>query len=298
MISMMKPLQLTRLTELMTVSSGDAGTIIGLIDGPLIAHPDLAETKIIPLSPVEQPHVNGDGFASSHGTFIAGILSARRGSLAPAIAPKCTLLVRPIFGLLNECSQIPSATPDELSRAILDCVAAGAHILNLSVGFAHEEPSLPPTLEYALDRAAAANCILVAAAHSAAGVASPAMHHPWTIPVVACDCRGVPIDSASMGYSVGRRGLRAPGVNVTSLGKTGYARLSGTSVAVPFVTGTGALLRSMFPLVSASEIRIAMLQYAIRRRTSVIPPLLDANGSYQLVTSTTSKIGGVKLGQA
>lgn len=284
----MEPLQLTRLTELMAASSGNNTTKIALIDGPVLAHPDLVGTTIIPLSPIEQFNVKRDGFSLPHGTFMAGILSARRGSKAPAIAPACTLLVRPIFGIRDNSDQVPLATPEELSRAILDCMDAGAHIINLSVGFTHEEPRLPAKLERVLDRAAAANCIVVTAADSAGGVASPIARHPWTIPVVACDGRGAPISPASMNHSVGRCGLRAPGVNVTSLGTTGYATLSGTSAAVPFVTGSCALLRSLFPQVSAGEIRNAVLQHPIHRRSSIVPPLLDATGSYQLIMTATS----------
>ena len=35
--------------------------------------------------------------ACVHGTFVAGILSAKRGSAAPAVCPDCTLLVNPVF---------------------------------------------------------------------------------------------------------------------------------------------------------------------------------------------------------
>jgi len=35
--------------------------------------------------------------ACSHGTLVAGVLSARRDSLHPGICPGCTLVVRPIF---------------------------------------------------------------------------------------------------------------------------------------------------------------------------------------------------------
>jgi hypothetical protein len=32
-----------------------------------------------------------------HGTFVTGMLFARRNSVAPAICPNCTLILRPIF---------------------------------------------------------------------------------------------------------------------------------------------------------------------------------------------------------
>ena len=40
---------------------------------------------------------NASSIACRHGTFVAGILCAKRGLSAPAICPGCTLLLRPIF---------------------------------------------------------------------------------------------------------------------------------------------------------------------------------------------------------
>ena len=55
-----------------------------------------------------------------------GFLSAKRGSVAPAICPNCTLLVRPIFAETTAANgEMPSATPEELAQAILDCHRRG-----------------------------------------------------------------------------------------------------------------------------------------------------------------------------
>jgi subtilisin family serine protease len=71
--------------------------------------------------------------ACLHGTFMAGILLAKRGSPAPAICPSCALLASPIFGDAPDKKEMPSATPEDLAAAILTCVEAGARILNLSL---------------------------------------------------------------------------------------------------------------------------------------------------------------------
>src|SRR6266496_99134 len=93
------PLELVRLTALMERTSGSPEVKIGLIDGHVIArHADLASAHLS-----EIPGHNGatctqtNSTACLHGTFIAGILSAKRNSSAPAICPNCTLLIRPIF---------------------------------------------------------------------------------------------------------------------------------------------------------------------------------------------------------
>ena len=58
-------------------------------------------------------------------------------------------------------------------------------------------------------------------------------------------------------------------------------------MAAPFVTGTIALLWSMFPRASAAEVKHAVMMSAYgRRRTTIVPPLLDAWASYQTMATT------------
>src|SRR5437870_1505977 len=131
----MGPLDLVKLTPLMGRTSGRPEIVVGLIDGPLLlTHPDLFSDHIR-----EVPGSHGaacsraSSLACTHGTFVAGMLFARRGSAAPAICPQCTLMVRPIFSEATQVNGgIPSATPEELVEAIVDCVNAGARVLNLS----------------------------------------------------------------------------------------------------------------------------------------------------------------------
>lgn len=84
----MHPLDLVRLTPLMQRTRGRPDISIGLIDGPVaLDHPDLAGQ---PIRPANQSASAACSRASSvacmHGTFVAGILSARRGS-APGHLP-------------------------------------------------------------------------------------------------------------------------------------------------------------------------------------------------------------------
>jgi subtilisin family serine protease len=139
----MMGLELVELLPLMEQTTGRPEVAIGLIDGPVaIQHPELATGNIR-----EVPGKYGltcarsNSAACQHGTFVAGILSARRGSAAPAICPGCTLLVRPIFPETNSGNgHTPSATPQELASAIVQAIDAGARILNLSAALA--QPSV------------------------------------------------------------------------------------------------------------------------------------------------------------
>ena len=61
------------------------------------------------------------------------------------------------------------------------------------------------------------------------------------------------------GASIGRYGISAPGDAIVSLAAAGgFAAFSETSAAVPFVSGTAALLWSLFPRASAAELRLAL----------------------------------------
>jgi subtilisin family serine protease len=170
-----------------------------------------------------------------------------------------------------------------LATAIIECIDAGARVINLSVALSHPSSSGDPFLEEALNRAVQRRVLVVAAAGNQGTLASSAItRYPWVIPVVACDLRGRPMNQSNVGSSIGKRGLAAPGDAITSLSPDGLPlTFGGTSVAVPFVTGTMALLWSEFPAATPEQIRFAVSQTSTRRRASVVPPLLDAEIAYQ-----------------
>jgi subtilisin family serine protease len=275
-------LDLVNLTPLMELTSGRPEIIIGLVDGPVvIGHPDLAGENVreIP-GRIGGACVQASSLACMHGTFVAGILCAKRSSAAPAICPGCTLLVRPIFSETQIAEElIPSATPEELAAAIIECIDAGARLVNLSAALA-QVPSAKGerALGQALDYAANRGVIVVAAAGNQGTVGSTAItRHPWVIAVIACDRRGRPVNESNFGNSIGRRGLSAPGEGITSLGTDSKAVPSGgTSVAAPFVTGAIALVWSEFPDAGAGQVRLAVTQAHAQRRPTIVPALLNA----------------------
>lgn len=285
------PLNLVNLTPLMEISSGRAETRIALIDGPVATdHPDLSGPNISEIP----GHLRGTcdrtrSAACTHGTFVAGILIARRGSSAPAICPNCTLLVRPIFAETSSTNeQMPSATPQELAMAIIDCIGAGAHVVNLSAALVQPSAKGERDLEGALDYSAKRGVLIVAAAGNQGTVGSSVItRHPWVIPVVACDRLGRPISYSNLGDSIGRHGLSGPGDGITSLGTNGKpSRFSGTSAAAPFVTGAIALLMSIFPNSAPAEVKFAVTRAHSPRRPTIVPPLLNAWAAYESVLAT------------
>jgi len=290
---MANALDLVGLSALMRLSAGRPEVVIGLIDGPVaIDHADLAGNAIRQLpGKASGACSKANSLACLHGTFMAGILLAKRGSPAPAICPSCTLLAYPIFADALDNKDMPSATPEDLAAAILTCIDAGANILNLSLALVRSVAKGERALREALDHAARRGVIVVAAAGNQGSVGGTIITcHPWVVPVAACDAQGRPTRESNLGHSMGLRGLRAPGERIASLGVDGKPlTLGGTSVAAPFVTGAVALLWSEFPTTTAAEVKAAVTQAVAGRRSTVTPPLLDAWAAYGLMNSHATR---------
>jgi subtilisin family serine protease len=281
----MNALEMIRLFPLMRMTSGRPEVIVGLIDGPVLIQNRLWSKNIVQWpTELHAACTRPSSAACMHGTLVASILSAKRGSRAPAICPGCTLLVQSIFPESSTGNdQMPSASPDQLAAAIVESVNAGARVLNMSLGLVQASTDGERRLQQALDYASERGAIPVAASGNQGTVGSSAItRHPWVLPVVGCDRHGRPTAESNLGNSIGRRGLRAPGAEITSLGPDGTLHsFRGTSVAAPFVTGAIALLWSEFPNASAREIKYAVTQGSTGRRATLVPPLLDAWAAYE-----------------
>jgi subtilisin family serine protease len=278
-------LELARLPALMGLTSGSEDVSVALIDGPVARdHPDLAGANIHPVSgEASAACMYAGSSACAHGTFVAGILVARRGSPAPAICPDCTVLVRPVFREATTRDSLPAATPEELAQAIAECVDAGATILNLSAATGEPSTRAERSLVQSLDYAARRGVLVVAAAGNQGTIGSSAItRHPWVIPVAACSSSGQALRQSNLAGSIAKRGVGAPGEAIESLASTGGTlAISGTSFAAAFVTGTLALLWSKFPAAGAPELRHALTRR--RPKRTVAPALLDAWAAHEFI---------------
>lgn len=285
---------MVRLLPVMARTQGSPDVRIGLIDGPIATrHPDLRGVARHDVADTDATCRSESSVSCVHGTFVAGILFGRRGSEAPSICPGCTLLARPVF--LEPASVeegMPSTTPESLAAAIVECVDAGARIINLSLALARPSVAGQEVLQAALDVTLGRGVLVVAAAGNQGTLSSTVItRHPWVIPVVGCDAAGTPISHSNLGTSIGRRGVRAPGAGVRSLSPDGTTVvLEGTSIATAFVVGTAALLWSLFPQASAGQIRLATTGGLAAERRTVTPPLLDASSALAWLSRTERSI--------
>jgi subtilisin family serine protease len=283
----MDPLAQTRLLSLMSVSGGSPDITIGVIDGPLdLNHPAFQGSRIRTVKDSQRVACkNASDTACIHGTFVTGILCAKRGLSAPAICPDCSIIVNPIFRrdptTNNWGVATPAVTFEELTDAIMETIDTGVKIINLSLGLSTSSLTVYDKLQQVYDYALRKGVIMVVAAGNQGSIGSISLiNHQWLIPVAACDENGMLDSSSNFGASIGHRGVMAPGVNIMSTYPGGrYTRMSGTSFAAPFVTGSIALLWSVFPNATATAI-IQSLTKRTSNCRSIIPPLLNVEAAY------------------
>jgi subtilisin family serine protease len=178
----MSPLDLAGLTALMERTGGKPEVVVGLVDGPIaMNHPDLTGDSIreVP-GKMSGTCAKTNSAACLHGTFVAGILCAKRDSAAPALCPNCTLLAYPIFAeTASGNAQMPSPRL-RTSRQQSSCIEAGVRILNLSLALTRASSKGERALGEALDHAARRGVLIVAAAGNQGTIGGTVITgHPW-----------------------------------------------------------------------------------------------------------------------
>jgi subtilisin family serine protease len=291
----MDPLVLTRLQPLMEDSSGRSDIVIGLIDGPVdLEHPAFRQSRIRTIRESQSIACrDASSIACSHGTFVAGILCAKRALSAPGICPNCEIILKPVFSEDSKNKNnkenkkddevfFPSTSPEELAVSITETVDAGAQIINLSLGLSTSSLTIYYRLQEAYDYALKNGVIIVVAAGNQGSIGNISLiNHRWPIPVAGCNEEGRFDGTSNFGPSIGNRGVMAPGINITSTLPGGqYAQMSGTSFAAPFVTGSIALLWSMFPNATPVDIIHSITRVISFNRRSIIPPLLNVEAAW------------------
>lgn len=210
------------------------GTKVAVLDTGIDSdHPDLAAAI------VNTKDFTGDGIedANGHGTHCAGVIAARLNGVGfVGVAPKSELLVGKV--LANNGSGAYSW----ITEGIYWAVDNGADIISMSLGGPGSDPELYKAIQYALFYGVHVIC----AAGNEGSLFTNSIGYPGryggVITVASHDINGNPSGFSSTGGEVD---LMAPGSDIWSTYKNGgYAELSGTSMATPFVAGLAALIIS------------------------------------------------------
>jgi cell wall-associated protease len=203
---------------------------------------------------------------NGHGTHVAGIIAANRSNEVG------------IRGIANRARiMILKAVPDgdeldkDIYHAVRYAVDHGARVINMSFGkdFSPHQEKVREAFVYAQEN----NVLLVHAAGNSGSDMDSSLFFPsravhsgqafldsWLDVGAVGPGADSPLASFS-NYGKTSVDIMAPGVNIKScVPVDSYASYSGTSMAAPVVAGTAALMFSLFPNLSAHELRTLMLE--------------------------------------
>jgi thermitase len=215
-------------------STGSTAVTIAILDsGVDLSHADLA-AKIVP----GYDFVNGDSIPqddNGHGTHVAGIAAASGNNGIGIAGVSWGARIMPIK-VLNAGGNGSFA---DVAAGIIWATNNGSQIINLSLGGASASTVLQDAVNYADGK----GVLLVAAAGNTGinFILYPA-RYPNVIAVGAVDSTNNHAGFSNYGPELD---LVAPGAAIYSTTIGGYGYNSGTSMAVPYVSGLAAILRGI-----------------------------------------------------
>ena len=214
------------------------GIKVAVLDtGVDASHPDLA------------PNMGGvvGNMSEGHATHVAGIIGAVDNAFGVVgVAPGCTLLS-------YQCLPGNSAS---IAQMLMQAVRDGADVVNMSLGAYGDDEGLHDAIKAAWG----AGVVLVAAAGNDPTRISYPAAYPEVIAVSAVDENGKRAEFAP----VVSNHVALPGVDLLSTWPGNqYARLSGTSMACPVLTGIIALMLGLFR--PTRDVAVATVQEQLMR---------------------------------
>jgi len=236
-------------------TKGEGIKVAVLDTGIALSHPDLRDA----ITEAEDftGSRSGPSDTLGHGTAVAGIIAARENTSGViGVAPKSKLLVAKVLDD-NGSGSLPA-----LISAIEWAVEKGADIISMSLGTIDEVQGLHRHIKEASKKAK----LICAAGNEGPDLGT--VNHPAkykeTLSVGAIDRRRQVSKFSSRGTAVD---IVAPGDRIlTTYPPRGIARMSGTSMATPLVSGVVALMLSSN---SGREIKSSQDLIKILRSTAI-----------------------------
>lgn len=267
-------------TPALTISETGEGVVVAFIDtGIDLDHPEFSG-RVLPGTCIGDPSTKCAGDAAlgadnnGHGTHVAGIVGAANDGVgATGVAPGASLLPVKVLDARGNGSF------DDVAAGITYAATHGADVINMSIGGSSSSPVLLTALQ-----GAAPTAVIVAAAGNGGKRLPPAYPAAYA---TAADVVGSMIIVGSVdannrisnfSQTPGNGGctstgggqvcfkdvfLVAPGRNIYSTYPDDtYARLSGTSMATPYVAGAAALVLSAAPYLTPQQVVSILLNSA------------------------------------
>ncbi len=274
------------------VETGDADVVVAVVDAGIVPHPDIADRIVPGYDFVSDPVIAADGDGRDgdptdpgdrarssglslwHGTHVSTIIAGRAndGFGVTGVAPDCRVMMLRALG-------VGGGFVSDAADAIL--FAAGLYttpdgrvlpapirIVNLSIGLDQDSEELRDACERAANR----GCLLVAAVGNGGGAVQYPARYDSTFAVAAVDGKLQTTSYSSFGASVD---IAAPGGGTSfdqwndgwhdgilsatrdqtvDPARYGSGYIVGTSQAAPHVAGAAALMLSMDPTLTSTEL--------------------------------------------
>lgn len=230
------------------VERGSSDLVIALLDSGIDQHRELLG-RILPGINIPDGN-NSTADECNHGTHVGGMLAAGGNDTIGIAGITWNTRILPVV-VTNGCTGFES----NVASGLVWAVDQGARLVNMSLQFYAGSAVFQQAVQYAHAQGA-----LQVAASGNTGNSNIAAPARWsqTIAVAATDNRDIRAPFSNFGAEID---VCAPGVNVwgCNLG-SGYVYKSGTSMAVPHVTGLAALLWSHRPTLTRDEVRALIEQ--------------------------------------
>jgi type VII secretion-associated serine protease mycosin len=224
--------------------------VIAVIDTGVDAnHPELAGRVLGGFNAITGSSNSGDD--NGHGTAVAGIIAAS-GDNGEGIAGLCWgCVILPI----KACLRNGRCRDSSVISAIRWATDNGARIINLSLGGSSPSPALQEAVRYANERG-----VLIVAASGNERAEGNTPNYPAAYPeTLAVGATGYSDEVTGFSNTGDFIDLVAPGIDIaTTIPGNGYALATGTSFASPFVSGAAALIMTLRPDLSNSDVRCVL----------------------------------------
>ena len=233
------------------ISTWGTGITVAVLDtATMDPQPSGAGTTVTRFDLVNEAEPDASSALVGHGTAVASLLVGH-GERLQGISPAVHLLA---IGVMDSTGVGDVFT---VAEGIVLAVNQGADLINVSLGTDFDADVLRRAVTYAAEHDV---LIIASTGNAAAGVVTYPARYETVLAVSAIGADGEHAGFANTGDAVD---IAAPGLGVyAAWADDVVVSFSGTSTAVPFVTGTLAAMISMDERMTADEARSILLEYA------------------------------------
>lgn len=226
------------------ITTGSNGIIVAVIDtGVDLDHPDLRNQLILGKDFVDNDMIPED--EDGHGTLVAQIIGAEanNGFGKAGVVWNCKILPLRVLDANGD------GYVEDIANAIIYAADNGARVINLSLGGPEPSRTIKDAIDYAYNKGV---LIVGSSGNSGENILYPAAYSE-VIAVGAIDESENRANFSGHGQGLS---LVAPGVNIIGFENDEQPILGdGTSFATPYVSGGAALLLSLNPYLTNSEVK-------------------------------------------